>query len=66
MASIVADVQFRGLFQAAIKDSYFAAYRQQYEIMAVHGHSEVKTNCVERWKLALKAKERANLSQAWS
>lgn len=42
----------------------------QYEIMAIHGHSEAKTSeiytrRVERWKLAHKAMERVNLSQAW-
>jgi integrase len=43
----------------------------QYEIMAIHGHSEAKTSevytrRVERWRLALKAMERVNVSQAWS
>lgn len=43
----------------------------QYEIMAIHGHSEAKTSevytrRVERWNLALKAMERVNVSQAWS
>ena len=42
----------------------------QYEIMAIHGHSEAKTSevytrRVERWKLAQKAMERVNVSQAW-
>ncbi|MBN9073964.1 MAG: tyrosine-type recombinase/integrase [Rhizobiales bacterium] len=43
----------------------------QYEIMAIHGHSEAKTSeiytrRVERWKLALKAMEKVKLSHAWS
>jgi integrase len=43
----------------------------QYEIMAIHGHSEAKTSevytrRVERWRLALKAMERVNVSHAWS
>lgn len=43
----------------------------QYEIMAIHGHSEAKTSevytrRVERWKLALKAMKRINMSHAWS
>jgi len=42
----------------------------QYEVMAVHGHSEAKTSevytrRVERWKLALGAMERVNVSHAW-
>jgi integrase len=42
----------------------------QYEIMAILGHSEAKTSevytrRVERWKLALGAMERVNVSQAW-
>lgn len=42
----------------------------QYEIMAIHGHSEAKTSevytrRVERWKLALKAMKRVNVSHAW-
>ena len=42
----------------------------QYEIMAIHGHSEAKTSetytrRVERWKLALNAMERVKVSQAW-
>lgn len=42
----------------------------QYEIMAIHGHSEAKTSevytrRVERWKLAVNAMERVKVSQAW-
>jgi integrase len=42
----------------------------QYEIMAILGHSEAKTSevytrRVERWKLALGAMERVNVSHAW-
>ncbi|MFC3208080.1 tyrosine-type recombinase/integrase [Aquamicrobium soli] len=42
----------------------------QYEIMAIHGHSEAKTSevytrRVQRWKLALKAMERVKVSHAW-
>jgi integrase len=43
----------------------------QYEIMAILGHSEAKTSevytrRVERWKLALGAMERVNVSHGWS
>ncbi|CAM5765835.1 hypothetical protein MAMO4S_01593 [Mesorhizobium amorphae] len=43
----------------------------QYEIMAIHGHSEAKTSevytrRVERWNLARKAMERVDVSHAWS
>lgn len=43
----------------------------QYEIMAILGHSEAKTSevytrRVERWKLALGAMERVDVSHAWS
>lgn len=42
----------------------------QYEIMAIHGHSEAKTSetytrRVERWKLALNAMDRLKVSHAW-
>ncbi|WP_246739653.1 tyrosine-type recombinase/integrase [Martelella sp. HB161492] len=42
----------------------------QYEIMAILGHSEAKTSeiytrRVERWKLALTAMDKVNLSHAW-
>lgn len=42
----------------------------QFDIMAILGHSEAKTSevytrRVERWKLALAAMERVNVSQAW-
>jgi integrase len=42
----------------------------QYEIMAIHGHSEAKTSevytrRVERWKLALKAMEKVAKSASW-
>lgn len=42
----------------------------QYEIMAILGHSEAKTSevytrRVERWKLALGAMDRVNVSHAW-
>lgn len=42
----------------------------QYEIMAIHGHSEAKTSevytrRVERWKLALKAMDKVAKSKAW-